>query len=60
MAHALRDGRPMRAGDALIYHVHDIMHAIHDASAQNVHVELQSRAERPAPFRPGLTVDIFG
>jgi len=59
MAYALRNGRPMRASDQLMYHVHDIMHAIHDASREGTHVELQSRVERPAPFPPGLTADIF-
>ena len=59
MAYALRSGRPMRAGDQLMYHVHDVMHAIHDASREGTHVELQSRVERPTPFAPGLTVDIF-
>jgi predicted dehydrogenase len=59
MAYALRNGRPMRAADELMYHVHDIMHAIHEASRQGTHVELQSRAERPAPFAQGFRPDIF-
>ena len=59
MAYALRNGRPLRASGDLMYHVHDIMHAIHDASREGKHVELQSRVERPAPFPPGLAVDIF-
>jgi predicted dehydrogenase len=59
MAYALRNGRPMRAGDGLMYHVHDIMHAIHDASAQGTHVKLQSSVQRPKPFVPGLVVNIF-
>jgi hypothetical protein len=59
MAYALRNGRPVRASDKLMYHVHDVMHAIHDASAQGTHVELQSHVERPRPFVPGLAVDIF-
>ena len=50
---------PVRAGGDLMYHVHDVMHAIHDASREGRHVELQSRVERPAPFSPGLAVDIF-
>jgi predicted dehydrogenase len=59
MAYALRNKRPVRANGELMYHVHDVMHAIHDASREGVHVELQSRIERPAPFLPGLAVDIF-
>jgi predicted dehydrogenase len=59
MAYALRNKRPMRAGDRLLYHVHDVMHAIHDASAQGAHVVLQSRTERPAPFAPGFRPNIF-
>jgi predicted dehydrogenase len=59
MAYALRHGRPMRAGDELMYHVHDIMHAIHDASAQGAHVQLQSSARRPAPFAAGFRPNIF-
>jgi hypothetical protein len=59
MAYALRDGRPMRTGAELMYHVHDVMHAIHDASAQGTHVELQSRTDRPAPFRAGFRTNIF-
>ena len=59
MAYALRNGRPMRAGAGLMYHVHDIMHAIHDASAQGAHIKLQSSVQRPKPFAPGLAVDIF-
>ena len=60
MAYALRNGRPMRASAELMYHVHDVMHAIHDASREGTHVELQSCVERPAPFAPGLGVDLFG
>ena len=59
MAYALRNGRPVRAGAGLIYHVHDIMHAIHDASARGAHVDIQSRAERPAPFPPGFRPNIL-
>jgi predicted dehydrogenase len=59
MAYAIRTGRPHRANADLMYHVHDIMHAIHDASRQGVHVDLQSRVSRPPPFPPGLGVNIF-
>ncbi len=52
MAHAMRSGRPHRASGELAYHVLDIMHAIHDASAEGRHVELGSTCARPAPL-PG-------
>ncbi|MCL6511998.1 MAG: Gfo/Idh/MocA family oxidoreductase [Anaerolineae bacterium] len=61
MAAALQSGRPHRAGGELTYHVLDIMHAIHEASLADKHIELQSRCERPAPLPPDLregTVDL--
>jgi predicted dehydrogenase len=48
MARALRSGDRHRASGDLAYHVLDIMHAIHDASAGNRHIELESTIERPA------------
>lgn len=54
MAAAMRSGRKHRASGELAYHVLDIMHAIHEASAQSAHVELQSRCERPAAMPMGL------
>lgn len=59
MAYAIRNGRPMRASGELMYHVHDVMHAIHDASRENKHIQVQSRAERPIPFAAGFKPDIF-
>lgn len=59
MAYALRSGRTHRANGDLMYHVHDVMHAIHDASREGKHVEVQSRVDRPAPFPPGLGINIF-
>ncbi|MDQ3815471.1 MAG: gfo/Idh/MocA family oxidoreductase, partial [Armatimonadota bacterium] len=53
MAYALRSGRPHRASGELAYHVLDIMHAIHDASDQNRHIELQSTCARPDPLPLG-------
>jgi predicted dehydrogenase len=50
MAHALRSGRPHRANGEMAFHVLDIMHAIHEASVGEQHIELQSRCDRPAPF----------
>ncbi len=54
MARAIRTGRPHRASGALAYHVLDIMHAIHDASDQGRHVELESTCDRPAPLPTDL------
>ena len=47
LAYAIRTGRPARAGGELAYHVLDIMHAIHDASRDGRHVELESTCNRP-------------
>jgi predicted dehydrogenase len=50
MAEALRSGRPHRANGEMAYHVLDIMHAIHDASAEGRHIELTSTCSRPEPL----------
>ena len=55
MAYALRTGRPHRANGELCYHVLDIMHAIHEASNQDRHIELTSTCIQPAPLPMGLT-----
>ncbi len=47
MAVALRTGSPQRASGALAYHVLDLMHAIHEASASGQHVAIASGVERP-------------
>jgi predicted dehydrogenase len=54
MAYALRSGRPHRASGELTYHVLDIMHAIHDASREGRHIELESTSSRPEPLPMGL------
>lgn len=54
MAYALRSGRAHRASGSLAYHVLDVMHAIHDAAAQEQHVVLESTCNRPAPLPLGL------
>jgi len=59
MAHAIRSGRPHRANGELAYHVLDIMHAIHEASAGGQVVKLESSAARPAPMRPDLPEGIL-
>jgi predicted dehydrogenase len=57
MAHALLSGRSHRASGDLAFHVLDIIHAVHDASDQGVHVELTSRVERPAALPSDLPSD---
>lgn len=47
MAEGIRTGRAHRATGELAYHVLDIMHAIHDASAESRHVLLESTCARP-------------
>lgn len=47
MAEGIRTGRPHRANGELAYHVLDIMHAIHDASAASRSVILESTCARP-------------
>ena len=50
MAAAICENRPHRANGELANHVLDIMHAIHDASAQDRHILLQSTCRQPAPM----------
>ncbi|MFQ5809440.1 MAG: Gfo/Idh/MocA family protein, partial [Armatimonadota bacterium] len=60
MAVGIRNGRPHRASGEMTYHVVDIVHALHDASSENRHIELESTCDQPAPLPPGLadwTVD---
>ena len=54
MAVAIRNGRPHRANGEMGYHVIDIVHALHNASAENRHIELTSTCAQPAPLPLGL------
>jgi predicted dehydrogenase len=54
MAYAIQNGRKNRASGELAYHVLDLMHAFHDASESNAHVQMQSTCERPAALPVGL------
>lgn len=56
MADALRNGRTNRASGELTYHVLDLMHGFHDASASNKYYTPVSRCEKPAPLIPGKGV----
>ena len=53
MAEALRTGRRHRANGDMAFHVLDIMHAIHEASAEGRHIELSSTMEQPAALPVG-------
>jgi len=50
MAEAISEGRPHRASGELAYHVLDVMHGIHDASASGKYCELKSICQRPEPM----------
>lgn len=52
MAYALRTGRPQRASGELAFHVLEIMHGIHQASAEGRHYQLVSSVARPEPLPP--------
>jgi predicted dehydrogenase len=54
MADAIRAGRKHRASGEMAYHVLDIMHAFHDASANGRHVEIESACEKPVRMPEGL------
>lgn len=54
MAIAIRNGRPHRASGEMAYHVIDIVHALHDASSENRHIQLASTCPQPAPLPLGL------
>ena len=50
MAEAIEEGRPHRASAELAYHVLDIMHSIHSASASGKYIKLKSKCKRPSAF----------
>ncbi len=54
MAGAMHAGRPHRASAEMAYHVLDIMHAVHESSAENRHIEIASTMQRPEPLPLGL------
>ena len=53
MAHAIRSGRPHRAGAELAYHVLEVLTALSISSREGRHVEIESRCDRPVPVEPG-------
>ena len=48
MALAIEENRPHRASAELTFHVLDIMHGIHDASASGKYYKVKSKCKRPA------------
>jgi predicted dehydrogenase len=56
MAAAIQSGRPHRASGAQAFHVLDLMHSFHDASAEDRHVSLESTCDQPAPLPAELKV----
>ncbi len=54
MARAIRLNRPHRASGDLAYHVLDVMHAFHDASAEGRHVTITSDFTPPRTLPVGL------
>ncbi len=53
MAYALRDGRPLRASGELMYHVLDVMHAIHEASREGRSIADREHRRAPGAVPPG-------
>ncbi|MDR1175495.1 MAG: Gfo/Idh/MocA family oxidoreductase [Treponema sp.] len=50
MAEAIVEGRPHRANGEMAYHVLDVMHGFHDASASGTYYEPESSCSRPEPL----------
>jgi predicted dehydrogenase len=48
MAEAIEEGRPHRASSDIAFHVLDVMHGIHDASASGKYYKQKSKCKRPA------------
>jgi predicted dehydrogenase len=53
MAAAIKAGRPHRVNGEMAYHVLDLMHGVHDASAEGRHITVESTCEKPAPLGLG-------
>ena len=50
MAEAITEGRPHRANGEMAYHVLDVMHGIHDASASGTYYAVKSGCVRSEPL----------
>jgi predicted dehydrogenase len=51
MAEAITENRPHRASGDLAYHVLEVMHGFHDASASGNYYSVKSSCARPEPLR---------
>ena len=51
MAEAITEGRPHRASGEMAYHILDVMHGFHDASASGKYCDIKSSCARPEPLR---------
>jgi hypothetical protein len=49
MAEAIKEDRLHRASGELAYHVLEVMHGFHDASASGSYYSLKSGCQRPEP-----------
>jgi len=54
MATAIRNGRPHRATGEMGYHVVDLVHGLHEASAEGRHIALESTCDQPTALPLGL------
>ncbi|CAG9620792.1 Gfo/Idh/MocA family protein [Sutcliffiella rhizosphaerae] len=54
MAHAITIGRAHRANGEMALQVLEIMHAIHEASLNDKHMEIEHKCQRPNVFPVGL------
>ncbi|WP_274655166.1 Gfo/Idh/MocA family protein [Paenibacillus humicola] len=59
MAYAIQSGRQHRASGKLARHVLDISLGIFESSAQERHIQIESRADRPAPLPLGLKYNML-
>ena len=59
MAHAIRAGRPCRAGKEMAYHVLEIITAIMKSSETGSFCEIHSSCERPRPLKPEALNGVF-
>jgi hypothetical protein len=50
MAAAITESRPHRASGELAYHVLEVMHGFHDASASGNYYQVKSSCKRPEPL----------
>jgi predicted dehydrogenase len=50
LALSIGENRPHRANGEMAYHVLDVMHGIHDASASGSYYDVKSTCIRPEPF----------